>query len=227
MEGNKIVIKENILISIKLMNEDKNHRYRSWDHCYKAFQDLFNSNSNERIDFATLHLSFFLASWGMYRGSSQLLQKDYRINTPIISELIRPEYRLLNSIDFDQIERNSKEVEIIYGLIKKLHSIYAQLKISPTNTLLTKVLLGTFCCIPAYDTYFIAGMDRWNRRIANESTKRVIKYFGPNSYISIVNFYRSNRLDFLEIKEYIKSHGFNYPLMKLIDMYFWNLGFLS
>lgn len=209
------------------MDKDKNNRYRSWDHCYQVFQNLLNSDSPESIDFTTLNLSFYLASWGMYRGSSQLLQKDYKINAPIIHELINNKYRSINSIDFDSIQRNSQEVRMIYDLIRKLSCIYSELNISPTNTLITKVLLGTFGCIPAYDNFFLVGIDKWNKRVGNDPLRRITKYFGPNSYISLVNFYRSNRLEFFEIKEDIKSHGFNYPVMKLIDMYFWNLGFLN
>ena len=63
---------------------NKNHRYLSWEHCYEAF-----GNPNNSIDYLALHLAFYLASWGMYRGSTELLQKDYKIHIPVV-EYIKP-----------------------------------------------------------------------------------------------------------------------------------------
>ena len=54
---------------------DKFSRYKSWEFCYKKFQDnVYNT------DDLAIHLSLYLASWGMYRGSTFLLNKNYKIN---------------------------------------------------------------------------------------------------------------------------------------------------
>ena len=55
----------------------ENGRSRSWEHCYRVFRDARTDPSPD-YDYLSLHLAFYLASWGMYRGSSFLLQKDYR-----------------------------------------------------------------------------------------------------------------------------------------------------
>lgn len=67
------------------LNRDPNGRYHSWEYCYSAF---FNARKIEipDIDYLSLQLSFYLASWGMYRGSSFLLQKDYKIHIPVVKE---------------------------------------------------------------------------------------------------------------------------------------------
>ena len=56
----------------------KDGRYKSWEFCYKYFHKIFKKNKiNEKErDYASLMLAFYLASWGMYRGSSFLF-KDY------------------------------------------------------------------------------------------------------------------------------------------------------
>lgn len=54
--------------------EDEFHRYKSWDNCYIAFQE------KKKTEIHTLQLAFFLASWGMYRGSGGLLQKNHLIH---------------------------------------------------------------------------------------------------------------------------------------------------
>lgn len=67
--------------------QDENHRFKSWEHCYKFFNQ-HKGNLNERlIDYASLNLGFYLASWGMMRGSSFLLQKDYKVHNFFIKEV--------------------------------------------------------------------------------------------------------------------------------------------
>src|ERR1700724_165165 len=49
-------------------------RDRSWEHCYRYFRSADASTIRKDHDQAALQLGFYLASWGMYRGSSFLLQ---------------------------------------------------------------------------------------------------------------------------------------------------------
>ena len=46
-----------------------NHRYLSWEHCYLMFSNEIQQ-ANPNIDLLSLHLGFYLASWGMMRASS-------------------------------------------------------------------------------------------------------------------------------------------------------------
>ena len=52
---------------------NENGRSRSWEHCYRVFRDARTDPSPD-YDYLSLHLAFYLASWGMYRGSSFLLE---------------------------------------------------------------------------------------------------------------------------------------------------------
>lgn len=61
---------------------DENGRYRSWEHCYSNFYHA-RGKDNADLDYLSLQLAFYLASWGMYRGSSFLLQKDYKVHIPV------------------------------------------------------------------------------------------------------------------------------------------------
>ena len=45
----------------------ENGRSRSWEHCYRVFRDV-RSDPSPDYDHLSLHLAFYLASWGMYRG---------------------------------------------------------------------------------------------------------------------------------------------------------------
>ena len=72
-----------ISLFVKKTTQIENDRYKSWEYCYHSFISARNSSSPD-YDILSLHLAFYLASWGMYRGSSFLLQKDYKIHTPIL-----------------------------------------------------------------------------------------------------------------------------------------------
>jgi hypothetical protein len=81
----------------KTLSEDSNGRFRSWEYCYKCFHDARN-NPDADVDYLCLHLAFYLASWGMYRGSSFLLQKDYKVHKKVVKEILKPQYDCLFGI---------------------------------------------------------------------------------------------------------------------------------
>ncbi len=89
-------------------------------------------------------------------------------------------------------------------------------KVHVTDTLVTKILLGTLGCMPAYDTFFIEGL-RTKKLKHSRLTKK--------SFLSIIRFYQRNRKGFDSAQQSIKhSSGITYPTMKLVDMYFWQSG---
>jgi hypothetical protein len=61
-------------------------------------------------DALSLHLAFFLASWGMYRGSSFLLQKDYTIHRPVVRLLRSPELRILRGATTPILKRHFEKI---------------------------------------------------------------------------------------------------------------------
>lgn len=217
-------VRDTVLLYYNEILADPYHRYLSWEHCYSHFQGLGSSTSEESIDTATLHLAFYLASWGMYRGSSQLLQKSYQVHKAVIRELLRLEFRPLWHLDVDSMDEDAPEVELVLELARRLRRVYADMHVSPTDTLVTKVLLGTFGCIPAYDTLFVNGVTYWNEELTQEFQAKLPARFGMGSYHGLMRFYRENGREFAEARKFIASHSMNYPPMQLIDMYFWSIG---
>ena len=62
-------------------------RYASFDYCFNYFQGFKNKKEladKRNIQNSCLHLAFYLASWGMLRGSSFLLQKSIKFYEPLI-----------------------------------------------------------------------------------------------------------------------------------------------
>lgn len=185
----------------------KNTRYYSWEYCYLFFKehsvDLINND--ELLDLASLNLAFYLASWGMYRGSSQLLQLDYKIHKNVIKALLETCNPLWgNDFEWTDLQIAQKIIE----------NNYKKYNVNPTQTLITKILMGIFGCTPAYDRYVILGIKKWNKT----TNKHIQTTF--------------NKISFNEFKILSKSlakrdlllKNIPYPPMKLIDTYFWNLG---
>lgn len=134
--------------------------------------------SVEEIDLASLNLGFYLASWGMYRGSSFLLQYDYKIHAEAISIILK--YKCLRAITLDNLD--DKKTTKIFELIDELKEHYKpyreKIKKSEeepqkdiSDTLVTKILLGTLGCIPAYDEYFIKGIRTKGLKFSNLNKK--------------------------------------------------------
>jgi hypothetical protein len=225
-------LSKNVKKFYRSINSIENHRYKSWEHCYGFFRKIRNKEINdEELDLAQLHLAFYLASWGMYRGSGFILQKDYTIFKEIIKEILARKYSPLWDVE-ENIDKKEKLNELFIELYSKLEKILKKIRssvkkhpdfegiekrylnekeeISPTLT--TKILLGTLGCIPAYDRFFIEGLGRNNLQR---------KFNSKKSFIMMIEFYQKNEK---ELNNLLKEFE-NYPLMKILDMYFWVTGY--
>ena len=202
---------------------DKNGRYLSWEHCYSKF---YNARkiivSDEYMDYLALQLAFYLASWGMYRGSSFLLQQDYKVHIPVVGELLKEKYNALQGIKCKELKKNLPLLGEIVSFIKDYYNAI-RIRISendPKNdlsdTLITKILMGTLGCVPAYDRYFIEGIKE--ERISTG-------IFNNNSVIRLIKFYEENEKEFDSILSAMFIGNIPYPQMKFLDMGFWKIGF--
>ena len=202
---------------------NENGRSRSWEHCYRVFRDARTDPSPD-CDYLSLHLAFYLASWGMYRGSSFLLQKDYKVLSPIVEEVLKPEYDCLFGIactdlrEPDVQERLKNVSDNIANHFGPIRDEVAGRKVasSVSPVLVTKILMGTLGCVPAYDRFFQDGA----------------KYLGleHNSYKEkslreLANFYEAHNDRLEEARRGMRTDDLIYPQMKLLDMGFWQVGF--
>ena len=202
---------------------DENGRYRSWEHCYSHFIKARGSKEID-YDYLSLQLAFYLASWGMYRGSSFLLQKDYKVHIPVVKELLSKEYDALAGIECIEFRKESNQ-----QLLREINSFLEQyydkirrevkgqeLKNQLSFTLITKILMGTLGCVPAYDRYFIAGIKKQKVTTGNYNLKSIMK---------LVDFYEKNSVRLEPVREKMEVDGMPYPQMKMLDMGFWQIGF--
>ena len=210
-------ILQKILLFHDQLQTDTHHRYKSWAHCYS----YFSGNAIDE-DHACLQLAFYLASWGMYRGSSFLLWKDYLIHREVVRKILT--MKQLKSIDFSNSDKQaiSDTIEFVAWIKDWYQQNITHVNgkksiVNVTDTLATKIILGTLGCIPAYDRYFIDGLRTGGIGYSSLSKR---------NFSAVVRFYQSNTPSFNAAQARIqKSSGIFYPAMKLVDMYFWQIGY--
>lgn len=137
-------------------------RYASFDICFLYFQTHRHSLS-KNMELSCLHLWGYLASWGMLRGSSKLLQecsmKALSGVVEYLSGLEDTDWELdlgLNN-EGERDEQKAQQIITIYkGLVNKIKTIEINnqaIGINAVSTLVTKIMLGTLGCVPALDQF--------------------------------------------------------------------------
>ncbi|QJD60780.1 hypothetical protein HG264_05520 [Pseudomonas sp. gcc21] len=138
-------------------------RLKAWEFIYeyiwndeRSWQDLIG---REQIDTTALHIGFYLANWGMFRGSSGLLQNS---NLDLMKTLAR---LLFSGRGLDVLElglddfasgapglkENQQNLDALLQSLEALSS-----NVSWTTTLKTKILMGVWGQFPALDRFYVA-----------------------------------------------------------------------
>jgi hypothetical protein len=199
--------------------DDADTRFRSWEHCYDFFQQ-HKCDISSQCNLAALHLGFYLASWGMYRGSSFLLRKyDYTIHRRVIDYLTLPKYSVLWDKHLGSETCHEQLVPIVLNVIDDVREAYKPEQ--PSDILVTKVILGTIGCLPACDEYFKGGFKKKGFKYTRTNGQ-------PNQHFikQVFGFCREHVGKLIAVQEKInKERRKSYPLMKLVDMYFYQIGY--
>jgi hypothetical protein len=161
------------------------------------------------IVLSCLHLGFYLASWGMMRGSGELLQRSVRVLVPVV-QAIAAEPEDSWRIDVSQKRTFSADALALCRRIKRAFPIRA------SDTLVTKTVLGVFGCVPAFDRYFRAGFGC--STLCTPALDRIAAFYASHAV----------PLDAIEVATLNVSSGLPtprlYPRGKLIDMVFFQIG---
>jgi hypothetical protein len=218
---------KNILIKYhSQVSNDEHHRYKSWEHCFRFFQRNYNKLHMEDIlDHSSLQMGFYLASWGMLRGSSFLFAKDYLIHTYFLKDVVADKTnicyfaheskRYLEPQDFMGIDELIGKTKLAYS--KNIKSVNGGLQeIHVTDTLASKILLGVYGNVPAYDRYFKEALSLFAIRTS----------FDEQSLLQLVDFYKDHFTEFDSFRTNYRTEYFYYPPMKLIDMFFFQIGLM-
>ena len=172
---NKYSFGDNPVQKIKLTE-----RYASFDFCFNYFQAFRESgrieaiSDIEHLQTSCLQLGFYLASWGMLRGSSFLLEKSLKVYEPVIIAIANA------GKTWWEIDADCYTSANIDHLIE-CRDVIAKAFVSagaPSDTLITKIMLGVFGNVPAFDTNFKTGFG--------------VNTFGKKALEKIALFYKDN-----------------------------------
>lgn len=221
-------------IFIEGRNNDEFSRFKSWEYCFEKFGvykkikngEDYSTNDRKEEEELALHLSFYLASWGMYRGSTFLINKSYKININVVNEIkefinknkkMLKEYYEINSKESlnNFIENGDDFFQRIEDLGNEICDIYGDVY-NVTDTLKTKIIMGTLGITPAYDNYFIEGLKELNinKNFNKESIKACYLYYKEN-------WDKFEELNKEELIDEETKRKFDYPIMKVFDMCIW------
>jgi hypothetical protein len=185
-------------------------RYASFDYCFNYFQDARDAQetahlaTGDRLELSCLHLGFYLASWGMMRGSGGLHGRSLQELVPVVQTIAG---ELPATWELDVPGYSEAGIAELLALAERIRTAYT---FAASPVLTTKTMLGVFGCIPAFDRFFRLG---FGGAALNRAT-----------LIRIGDFYTSNKsaLDAVPVRtlDFVGGQDTSrcYTRAKIIDM---------
>lgn len=209
---------ERIAKSIRKFNAKKgaDERLASFDYCYSYFSKFRGKALLKDKEKSCAVLFSFLASWGMLRGSSFLRGRSMRSLIPVIEWIAQCDKRLYTIAPNEYVTN----LEL---LIDAYNRIREKLRMGKSRhiTLVTKIMLGVFGCVPAYDRFFCKAFSA----VAHGECS--FTSFQKKSLTTLSAFYVVNKMAIDKHARSIKTYDFNsgrkngvnYTPAKIIDMF--------
>jgi len=194
---------------------DQSGRYASWDHCFNYFRQAYEEKriasltNGEELQKSCLHLGFYLASWGMYRGKSLLLKQSAYALAPLVEEIASAPPDLW---DLDVENYNDDTYVLMLDWSEKVRTALSS---KTTDTLVTKAMLGIFGNVPAFDRYFRAGFDSF--KLNEKSLTKIHNYY--ERHHDVIKSLQIATIDFAG-----NETKYRYTQAKIIDMIFFVAG---
>jgi hypothetical protein len=172
-----------------------NERNASFDYCYNYFQSFRENGlresmaSKENLQISCLQLAFYLASWGMLRGSAFLLEKSARHYQPLVELFATFDAEIWEVDVEDYNDARSRRL-----LLRCKEEIATALGKSnkPSDILISKIMLGVFGNVPAFDENFKKGFKLSS--LVEKSLSSIFTFYDGNR--SVIDSISIPTLDF-------------------------------
>ena len=191
-------------------------RAQSYDDCHNEFvQKRKNISNSQTLNLLSVNLYACLASWGMVSRKSLLMQHNYQVLTDAVKIVCNSKYDWL--VDVDVYSSSFNEANYICDVIKiknLLLSAFSQP--APSETLISKIMLITLGCIPAYDSKVKATMRQQN-------IKPILDCQGMVDIIEFAKQYKNEITAQMKIynNQKINNVMINHSVMKYVDAILW------
>ena len=175
------------------------------------------ASDEKTVDLLSLHMGFYLASWGMMCKSTALLQYDCKVHVPAVRAVLK--HHVLYGQGLDAL---CEQKAALAGLCDDITAAYTdeenQLRQfeSVSDILVSKVILGTLGITPAYDR---------NVKQAVKAYDISADTFSPKSFRMLAHYFAEKHADTTArmTKEMQKLCPY-YTRVKVINGILWVLG---
>jgi len=177
-------------------------RDASFDYCFNYFQEFREGQrvtqlaDPQHIQVSCLQIAFFLASWGMLRGSSFLFHKSIKFYEPLIRGIAGFDERIW-AIDVDSY--SDDRLKLLFDCQKMIVSALGPYR--PSDLLVTKIMLGIFGNVPAFDVNFC----KWLGAVGFS------QQFNQKSLRQIAGFYQRWKVDIDAVTEFTLDFATGQP----------------
>jgi hypothetical protein len=202
-------------------------RDASFDYCYNYFQSFYESGNVQDLSIpinmqqSCLQIGFYLASWGMFRGAALLSRKSIKFYEPLIQCIATSDPRLWQ-IDVDNYTQEN--IDLLMDCDCKIATALREGREKEDTkyvsiTLVTKIMLGVYGNIPAFDKYFKDGMEiTWEQKQRQKTLEQVASLYQKHK--EAINSYDIATLDFATGQNTSRK----YTKAKILDMAGFNAG---
>ena len=203
-------------------------RPQSWDFCYNHFRDLERVTADRQA--SAMQLGYYLASWGMLRGSGYLFKKTNARHYLGVLALVEEYDEEVRNITPEQFG----EIQVQRLLVSLYNDLAAQLLPEGGRriTLVTKTLMGIWGVFPSLDSYFV---NTFKKLAKSAEEPNFFSRFTANTIEFVGEFYAEHREEFDNLAAGYRTVDFHtgeasdhpYPVAKVIDIYGFNTAFNS
>ena len=239
MKLNELKLNENASSIVEIANvfvnqKDSKHRFASWDYCYGLAQCMYARKKDLTeldYDYMALNLAFYLASWGMYRGSSFLLDKSYKIHIEPVKLIFSRDELWKGSLSSRELTAFEKELANVYGVGDEVKASNDGISGNMTDILFTKILLGLTGNVIAYDRYCKTALSflecgRNFFRTSKDTSWDRLRNDGFPAFANILSVINASypKVEFKDGGYVQTSESIAYPDAKNVDMFLFVLG---
>lgn len=197
-----------------------NKKYKKWEDCYRKFKMACEVGiDKEGLSNA---LADYLLCFGMGRNGKKTFLEDRVMLYPVVEFLFSDENKFLFALTPREILEDCEVVLRICETSRCIRKLLkAEVDYEVTNTMVTKMLMGVYGTIPAFDRFLCAS--------ANCTQVAADRNFPVKHILRLAKFYLDNERDYFKVA--IRNLGFSatlkdYPEMRLVDIVMWQEGAL-
>jgi hypothetical protein len=182
--------------------------------------DLVKNQS--RAELTALWLTSFLSHWGMYRASSNLPETNISFMTDLVQVLLDRRSGILKPffhIEFDELRfLDEKQLD---SVLKNFREWLDGNGVTPTATLISKIILGLTQTLPAYDRFFCSGLAAAAKGTAGNSA---IRRFDGKGIRLLSTWASEQKWPDLKSRLCGSDASIKLPMARMVDIVFFQAG---